>query len=91
MELGKQKKVIATINGEQTEVTLQHPGIEWSLELAERNINVKTGRPSQIKIAKDMLENAVINPKLTVNDFKSPAECLNFINDVVDPFLDKAE
>ena len=90
MEIGIQKKVICTIGKEEKELTLQHPGIEYTLEMGNRNTDLKTGKPSVTKAVKDMLENVVIAPKLTMKDFASPKEVLEFY-EVVDNFLETAE
>jgi hypothetical protein len=50
------------------EYTLQMVPAEWYLDLSEECQN-EFGRPNQTKLAKAILENIVISPKKTVNDF----------------------
>ncbi|SFP18848.1 hypothetical protein [Salibacterium halotolerans] len=61
------KKGTITVNGK--EYTVQHPGAMWYLELTDRHRG-SNGFPKQAPYARELIEEVVKQPKLTVEDFQ---------------------
>lgn len=66
----KQKKV-TTKSG--AEYTLQHPGVRSVTKITDR-IKNKHGIPSDEKMAEEMLQHVVVEPKMRLDDFVSYGE-----------------
>ncbi|SFM35842.1 hypothetical protein [Salibacterium qingdaonense] len=63
--MAKQGKI--TVNGQ--EYTVQHPGAMWYLELNDRH-RASNGIPNQAPYARELIEEVVKQPKLSVEDFQ---------------------
>lgn len=79
--MAKQDKV--TING--TEYHLQHPGARWVLRLQTRA--KYQGEPDLEKMAQEYLENVVVQPKVTLDDFDEDFETLEELVTAINSFL----
>lgn len=61
------KQKIVNIGGK--EYVLQHPGVKWYLECTDRCKN-RNGVMLTAKYTEEMLENVVVDPKVTLDDFE---------------------
>lgn len=75
MAIFQQKKVI-TKSGK--EYTLQHPGVRNVTKITDRVKN-KFGIPSDERLALEMLEHVIVEPKTKLDDFKSYMEMTEIV------------
>ncbi|MEK5036366.1 hypothetical protein MKY96_33590 [Paenibacillus sp. FSL R7-0302] len=71
----KQKKV-TTKSGK--EYTLQHPGVRNVTKITDRVKN-KHGIPSDERLAEEMLQHVVVEPKVRLDDFDSYGEMTEIV------------
>lgn len=75
-----------TVTVGKTEYTLQHPGARWYFECIDRN----KGRNGHLQIASytaELLENVVIEPRVTMDDFDDNLGELMELTNKVESFL----
>jgi hypothetical protein len=62
--MAQTKKV--SVNG--VEYTLQHPGARWTMQMMDR-VTTADGKILMEKMTDEILENVVVSPKVTIDDF----------------------
>lgn len=68
-----------TVDG--VEYTLQHPGARWYIKLTDRS----NGKNEVL--ADELLENVVVNPRVTIEDFDDNIEALEELLEKAHTFL----
>ncbi|MEK4520014.1 hypothetical protein NSS64_32545 [Paenibacillus sp. FSL H8-0122] len=71
-----QQKKITTKSGK--EYTLQHPGVRNVTKITDRVKN-KHGIPSDERLAEEMLQHVIVEPKMRLDDFDSYMEMTEIV------------
>ncbi|WP_341348598.1 hypothetical protein [Paenibacillus sp. FSL H3-0469] len=71
-----QQKKVTTKSGK--DYTLQHPGVRNVTKITDRVKN-KHGVPSDERLAEEMLQHVVVEPKLRLDDFDSYMEMTEIV------------
>ncbi len=69
-----------------TEYTLQHPGALWFLDVTDMN-RMQTGFIRRKDYYKELLDNVVVQPKLSIDDFEEDLKGLMEVVGKVETFL----
>lgn len=74
-----------TIEVNDKQFTLQHPGIKWSLDFMDRySYDHETGQLKTSGYVEEMIEFIVVDPKdFDIEDFDTPVEARTFGNQVM--------
>ncbi|WP_340004423.1 hypothetical protein MHH52_21830 [Paenibacillus sp. FSL K6-0276] len=71
-----QQKKVKTKSGK--EYTLQHPGVRNVTKITDRVKN-KHGIPSDERLAEEMLQHVIVEPKMRLDDFESYMEMTEIV------------
>ncbi|WP_342547657.1 hypothetical protein NST69_27585 [Paenibacillus sp. FSL P2-0089] len=71
-----QQKKVTTKSGK--DYTLQHPGVRNVTKITDRVKN-KHGIPSDERLAEEMLQHVVVEPKMRLDDFESYGEMTEIV------------
>ncbi|HEX3045409.1 MAG TPA: hypothetical protein VHY08_11690 [Bacillota bacterium] len=83
---GRRKK---TVNVDGVNYLLQHPGARWYLKLMDRCKNAN-GSVQTETYTDEVLENVVVNPKVTIETFDQNIGSLNKLVQEIESFLASA-
>lgn len=71
-----QQKKVTTKSGK--DYTLQHPGVRNVTKITDRVKN-KHGIPSDERLAEEMLQHVIVEPKMRLDDFESYGEMTEIV------------